>query len=195
MIRQSPLLQIIDRYRDTLSLQRFFDTEKFDILFGAFSSADPPVSQRAVVGLLINLYRYDSRIPFYPAITGRLKILNEDPEFKRNIERIILQLIRSKETEKLQQRIRDEIIPEMIRISPNLKNKINLDSLMEEGLSEEENPEWEKIFGDSPGLLDKMQEFSEMQMKGSDVFMGSFSMLKTFPFFNEPGELVHSFLF
>jgi hypothetical protein len=117
-----------------------------------------------------------------------LKILNENPEFKRNLERVIVQFIRSKETEKLQQRIRDEIMPEMIKISPNLKDKINLDSLMDEGFSEDKNPDWEEIFKDSPGLMDKMQEFSELQMEGADVFMGSFAMLKSFPFYGEMGN-------
>lgn len=168
-----------------LSLQRFFDLHKFILLFDAFSHQDPGINQRALAGLLINLYKYDTRIPFYPDVTGRLKILNEDWKFKSNLERIILQFIGSKETEKLQQRIRDEILPEMIKISPNLRNKINLDSLMEEGLSEDKNPDWEEIFKDTPGLLNKMEEFSELQMKGADVFMGSFSMLKSFPFFSE----------
>lgn len=168
-----------------LSLQRFFDNEKFNLLFDSYGSEEAGINQRALVGLLLNLYKYDARMPFYPAITGRLKILNEDSKFKSNLERIILQLIRSKETEKLQQRIRDEILPEMIKLSPNLKNKINFESLMEEGISEDKNPDWEEIFKDSPGLLDKMEEFSELQMKGADVFMGSFSMLKSFPFYNE----------
>jgi tetratricopeptide (TPR) repeat protein len=168
-----------------LSLQRFFDPEKFTLLFDAYDSDEPEMNQRALVGLLLNLYRYDARLRFFPAITGRLKILNENPEFKRNLERVIIQLIRSKETEKLQQRIRDEILPEMIKISPTLKDKINLDSLMEEGLSEDKNPDWEEIFKDSPGLMDKMQEFSELQMEGADVFMGSFAMLKSFPFYSE----------
>ena len=168
-----------------LSLFRFFDEKKFMLLFDLYESAENEMSQRALVGLLINLYRYDSRMPFYPAITGRLKILNEDPRFKQNLERVIVQFIRSKETEKIQQKIKDEIIPEMIKISPNLKDKINLDSLMDEGLTDDKNPEWEEIFKDSPGLMDKMEEFSEMQMEGADVFMGSFAMLKMFPFFNE----------
>jgi tetratricopeptide (TPR) repeat protein len=169
-----------------LSLQRFFDTGKFTLLFEAYDSEENEIRQRALVSLLINLYRYDQRVVFFPDITGRLAILNENPEFKRNLERIIVQFIRSKETEKLQQRIRDELLPEMIKISPNLKDKINLDSLMEEGLSEDKNPDWEGIFKDSPGLLNKMEEFSELQMEGADVFMGSFAMLKSFPFFNEP---------
>lgn len=172
----------------TLSLQRFFDKEKFTLLFDAYDLEEAEIAQRALVGLLINFYKYDERMPFYPAVTGRLKILNENPEFKRNLERIIVQFIRSKETEKLQQRIRDEILPEMIKISPNLKDKINLDSLMEEGLSEDRNPDWEEIFKDSPELMDKMEEFSELQMEGADVFMGSFAMLKSFPFYAEMGN-------
>ncbi len=168
-----------------LSLQRFFNMEKFTLLFDALDSQEAEINQRALVGLLINLYSYDRRTPFYPGITARLKVLNEKPDFKRNLERIIIQLIGSKETEKLQQRIRDEILPEMIKMSPNLKDKINLDSLMEEGLSEDRNPDWAELFKDSPGLLNKMEEFSELQMKGADVFMGSFAMLKSFPFFTE----------
>ncbi len=169
----------------TLSLQRFFDKRKFSLLFEAYNAENGEVNQRALVGLLVNLYKYDARLPFYAGITGRLKILNEDPSFKKNLEQIIVQFIRSKETEEIQRKIRDEIIPEMIRISPNLKDKMNLDSLMEEGLGEDKNPEWEEIFKDSPGLMDKMEEFSELQMEGADVFMGSFSMLKSFPFFHQ----------
>ncbi len=169
----------------TLSLQRYFDEEKFSLLFDSYGMLETDVNQRALVGLVITLYQYDSRMSYYSGVTGRLKILNEDPVFKRNLERILIQLIRSKDTEKLQQRIRDEIIPEMIKISPNLKDKINLDSLMEGGSTDDKNPEWEEIFKDSPGLIDKMAEFSELQMEGADVFIGSFAMLKSFPFFNE----------
>ena len=171
-----------------LSLQRYFDVEKINLLFDSYDSEEAEINQRALTGLLINLYRYDSRMSFYPVITGRLKILNENPVLRKNVERIIVQLIRSKETEKLQQRIRDEILPEMIKISPNLKDKINLDSLMDEGFSEDRNPDWEEIFSDSPGLMDKMQEFSELQMEGADVFLGSFALLKSFPSYSETGN-------
>ncbi|WP_319480499.1 tetratricopeptide repeat protein [uncultured Draconibacterium sp.] len=168
-----------------LSLLRYFDEAKFSILFDAYEHELPEINQRAIVGLLIGFYRYDSRLAYYPSITGRLKLLNENPEFKQNLEQIIIQLIRSKETEKIQKKITDEILPEMIKISPNLKDKINLDSLMDDTMGDDENPEWEKIFEDSPGLMNKMEEFSELQMEGADVFMSSFAMLKMFPFFSE----------
>lgn len=169
----------------TLGLQRYFDEEKFSLLYDACEMEESNINQRSLVGLLITLYQYDTRLPYYPEVTGRLKILNEDPGFKRNLERILIQLIRSKETEKLQQRIREELLPEMIKISQTLKDKINLDSLMEKGLADDKNPEWQDVFKDSPELMNKMEEFSEMQMEGADVFIGSFSMLKSFPFFNE----------
>lgn len=169
----------------TLSLLRYFDKEKFMILFDLCNQEEPEINQRAVIGLLTGFYRYDSRLRFYPQISGRLRLLTENSGFRQNIEHIIIQFIRSKDTEKLQKRIRDELLPEMIKISPHLKNKINLDSLMEEGPAEDRNPDWEDIFRDSPGFLNKIEEFSEMQMKGDDVFLGSFSMLKSFPFFGE----------
>lgn len=169
----------------TLSLLRYFDESKFSLLFELYEHDNAEVNRRALIGLLIGLYKYDQRLSFYPNILGHLKILNEKQLFKRDLETAILQFIRSKETEKIQKKITDEIIPEMIKISPNLKDKINLDSLMGDTLGEDENPEWEKIFEDSPGLMNKMEEFSEMQMEGADVFMSSFSMLKMFPFFSE----------
>jgi tetratricopeptide (TPR) repeat protein/predicted DNA-binding protein len=168
-----------------LSLLRYFDEHKFSLLFDAYDLEEAELTQRAIVGLLIAFYKYDDRLQFYPSITARLKIVNENPAFKQNLEQVIVHFIRSKETEKIQRKITDEIIPEMIKISPNLKDKINLDSLMDDSLGEDKNPEWEKIFEDSPGLMNKMEEFSEMQMEGADVFMSSFSMLKMFPFFSE----------
>jgi tetratricopeptide (TPR) repeat protein len=168
-----------------LSIQRYFDKKKFSLLFEIYNLQSPELTQRALVGLLIGFYKYDSRMPFYTSLTGRLQILNEDPGFKKNLELVLIQLIRSRETEKIQQKIKDEIIPEMIRISPNLKDKINLEGLMGEGSEDDKNPEWQEIFKDSPGLMDKMEEFSELQMEGADVFMGSFAMLKMYPFFAE----------
>lgn len=168
-----------------LSLLRHFDEHKFAVLFDLFQLSEAEINQRALVGLVLAFYKYDKRLPFYPAITARLQLLNEEAGFKKNLEQIIVQLIRSRETEKIQRKIRDEIIPEMIKISPTLKDKINLEGLMGLGDEDDRNPDWQEIFKDSPGLMNKMEEFSELQMEGADVFMGSFAMLKMYPFFSE----------
>jgi len=168
-----------------LSLLRFFDKGKLRLLMDQSTFAEPEISQRALTGLLLSLYKWDPRIEFYPDILAQLKVLFANPAIRRNTETLIKQFIRSKGTEKLQQRIRDEFLPGIISISTNLKDKIRLDKLMEESLTEDGNPDWVNLFKDSPGIMQKMEEFSEMQMKGDDVLIGSFSMLKSFPFFDE----------
>ena len=169
----------------TLSLLRYFDENKLILLFECYDYKDLEINQRALIGLLIALYHYDQRMPYFQGISGRLDILMENPRFKANLEKTILQFIRSKETEKIQHILQDEILPEMLRLSPNLRNKLSLEGLLSEGLSDEKNPGWQEIFKDSPGLMGKMEELTEMQMEGADVFMSSFSMLKSFPFFSE----------
>jgi tetratricopeptide (TPR) repeat protein len=171
----------------TFSLLRYFDEAKLELHLDLYDNNHEIVliRQRCLTGFLIALYHYDYRIEFYPKIGARLELMNEDPSFSRNAGTIILQLIGSKETEKIGQKIRDEILPEMIRISPNIRNKLNFDNLMDEGASDDRNPEWTEIFSESPGLMEKMEEMAKMQIEGADVFLSSFSMLKSFPFFNE----------
>jgi tetratricopeptide (TPR) repeat protein len=169
----------------TLSQLLFFDEQKLELLFEGYESDLEEVNQRSITGLLISLYLYDNRISLFPAITARLKLLYEKSSFKRHLEKILLQLIGSKETEKIQKKLQDEILPEMMKLSPNLRNKLSLEALLGDALNEDKNPEWRDILKDSPGLMDKMEELSEMQMKGADIFMTSFSNLKSFPFFNE----------
>ena len=169
----------------TLSLMRYFDEHKIILLFNACEDPHEEVSQRALIGLVIGIYYYDQRMPFFHAITGRLQIFMENQRFRSDFEKTILQFIRSKETEKIQRKLQDEIFPEMIKLSPNLRNKLSIESMLGEGLTEDKNPAWQEILKDAPGLMGKMEELTEMQMEGADVFLSSFSMLKHYPFFSE----------
>lgn len=169
----------------TFSVLRYFDENKIILLFESYDYEDSEINQRALIGILIVLYYYDQRMSLFPEISGRMEILNENPSFEANLEKIILQFIRSKQTEKIQHLLQDEILPEMMKISPNLRNKLSLEGLLSEGAADDKNPGWQEIFKDSPGLMGKMEELTEMQMEGDDVFMSSFSMLKNFPFFSE----------
>ncbi|MEI6138320.1 MAG: hypothetical protein WCP85_03600 [Mariniphaga sp.] len=177
----------------SMSLLRFFDENKIMLLFHCLGSMEEEIGLRALIGLLIGIYLYDQRMPFYHSIVGRLNILIEDPKFKSNLEKSILQFIRSKETEKIQRKLQDEILPEMIKLSPNLRNKLSLESLLGEGLTEDRNPEWQEILKDAPGLMGKIEELTEMQLEGADVFLSSFSMLKHFPFFSELANWFYPF--
>ena len=73
----------------------------------------------------------------------------------------------------------------MTKLVPKLKDKLELDQLIPDNFMEDKNPDWGKIFEDSEGLYEKVEEFSKLQLEGADVFMSAFSQLKQFPFFNE----------
>ena len=168
----------------TLSFWRYFDGSKISALIDFYEKGEDQVWQRALTGMVIGLYLYDNRLAFYPEIIQRLKALREPNVLVENIENSIIQYLKSQETEEITKRMRDEILPEMMKVKTHLEDKLNLDDMISPDPLEE-NPDWETMFEDIPGVYDKIQEFSELQMEGSDVFHGTFSMLKRFPFFNE----------
>ncbi len=169
----------------SISLLKSFDIKKIDILFSFYLEKQEKVWQRALVGLVLAFYHYRDRLSMYPDILEKIKTNLTDDDAKKNIELVAIQLIKSRETEKISRKLRDEIFPEMEKIKPQIEEKLNLDNILTESFSEEKNPDWENIFEDAPDLLNKMEEFSMLQIEGSDVFHSAFSMLKHFPFFNK----------
>jgi tetratricopeptide (TPR) repeat protein len=169
----------------TLSVLRYFDENKFNILFDFYQDNEKEVSQRALVGLILALYQYDERLYLYPHIIKRLSILQEEKNIQQETEAIILQIIRSRETEKISRKLREEIIPEMTKLRPKLEDKLDLNKIVPDDFDEDKNPDWKIVFADSHELFEKVEEFTKLQMEGADVFMTAFSNLKHFDFFHE----------
>ncbi len=168
----------------SIGLIQEFSLKKLLILFDCLSINEETIKQRALTGLLFVLYKYDNRLILYPEIIARLNLLQEDTKTIKNIVTITIQLIRTLETEKISNKLNEEILPEVVKMQPNLKNKLDLDNLLGDKITEGENPEWEDFFKDSPELLNKLEELTELQMEGADVFLSTFKMLKHFSFFN-----------
>lgn len=169
----------------TLSLLRVFDTKKFTALLNFYHTGENQVWQRALIGIVLALYKYDKRIHLYPELEKQILKLSKIDEIDKQFEAILIQIFKSKETEKITKRWEEEILPEMMKMQPKIEENLDLENILPDKFLEDKNPDWEKVFEDSPDLLDKLQNFSEMQIEGSDVFMSAFSKLKHFPFFNE----------
>lgn len=167
-----------------LGLQAAFDKEKLILLFDAAGLSDEEIRIRALIGILITLYTYRKRTALYPQISDRLAALAEAPGFTQMLRTITLRFILARETEKITKKLQNEIIPEMMKLSPKLSNKINLKDITPELLGNEMNPEWENVFSNS-SLGKKMEEFSELQQEGADIMHSTFVHLKHFPFFRE----------
>lgn len=171
----------------TLNLFYRFDSRKMQVLLHVSSSDNIALCARALVGLIITLQIHNERWDLYPHLKEMLNIRAENPSFRRSFLRVIIQLIRSRETEKISKKVTEEIIPEMMRFNSLAGRKLNMEDLMSDIDFSDKNPEWKKELDDS-GLVDKLQEYSNLQMEGADVFHSTFSSLKSFPFFSEMGN-------
>lgn len=169
----------------TLNLLHRFDSKKFLILLRASKDSDMNLSQRALVGVIIILQLYDPRINLYKECVLLLEsLLEESAYYSKSIRTIIKQLIQSRETEKISKKLTEEIIPDMMKFNTLAGKKLNMEELMGDGDFSDKNPEWKKELEES-GLADKLQEYSNLQMEGADVFHSTFAHLKNFSFFRE----------
>ncbi|MCL1937931.1 MAG: hypothetical protein FWF52_06015 [Candidatus Azobacteroides sp.] len=169
----------------TLSLLETFDEKKAILLFEAALHESEEVKERAITGIVLFLRKYNNRLHLYPRVVERLDFLSEDAQFIYRIRHVLLQFILCRDTEKITQKIKDELLPEMIKMGPKISKKIKWDDLFGETGITDKNPEWQK-FIEEAGLQDKLQELSELQLEGADILHSSFIHLKNYPFFNEP---------
>jgi len=169
-----------------LSLLESFDKGKMRLLFIAASHKNNEIKARALINLLIILYLYRNRKVYYSRLAILLATLNEEPGFTHILQTITLRFILARETEKITRKLQEEIIPEMIKLTPNIGKKINQEGMKDiNDLTENDmNPEWEKMFADS-NLGKKIEEFGDLQQEGADVMHSTFIHLKNYPFFHE----------
>jgi len=169
----------------TLSLIRHFDSNKIDQLFNFYEAAEKQVWQRALVGLVLGLTFFDKRLRYFPEILSRLQAIQGLRSEDKSMEAVIIQFIKARDTERITRKIQQDILPEMIRIKSKLEEKLDLENLLTSYNPEGKNPEWETFFKESPDVYDKLEEFTNLQLEGADVFLSAFAMLKQFDFFNE----------
>ena len=163
----------------TLSLLRMFDPLKLLFLCDAYYHPEAMVSTRALVGIVIVCYCWSRRIGYYSEVRSRLDLLCEDPLFGDQVCEVILQFTRSTDTEEVDRKMREEIIPELMK-NPKLRRMPGIKP--DDPTADDINPDWEQWMHES-GLEESMREITEWQMEGVDVNMSTFSQLKRYPFF------------
>ncbi|MEI7981497.1 MAG: tetratricopeptide repeat protein [Bacteroidota bacterium] len=168
----------------TLSLLNHFDIHKFYLLLEFTENRENQVYQRSLTGLILSLLVYDHRIKFYPELIERLKSLHGDEAIAPEMEMVLFQHLMARETDKITREFETEVLPEMRKMMPKIEDKLQLGDQTEDEDMEEKNPGWKDMIEEVPGLFEKIEKFSRMQMEGGDVFMSTFKLLKRFDFFN-----------
>jgi tetratricopeptide (TPR) repeat protein len=169
-----------------LGLQACFDVKKLYLLFDAAGQDDEEVRIRAYISICVTLDTYAKRTGYYPGIAHRLEILAETPEFKRILQAICLRFILSRETEKVSFRLRDEILPEIMKFAVRNNPEFGLTDFADSA-ADDMNPEWSGMLKNS-SLVKKIEEYSSLQEEGIDVMHSTFIELKHFPFFRSIGN-------
>ncbi|MCU0456217.1 MAG: tetratricopeptide repeat protein [Bacteroidales bacterium] len=169
----------------TLSAFRCWQTEKLLSLMDMYDSGQDQVRERALSGLVLNLHYYNGRILLYPEITARIREMAASQAFREHCRIIVLQIIRSRETEKLSRKLHDEILPQVAKLRPRIEEKLDLDNILPGDRNEGRNPDWSLMFNDSEAIFKTMEELTKLQMEGADVYMSAFANLKHFDFFGE----------
>lgn len=158
----------------------YHDERRLRLLMDAYTSDDTEISVRALCSLLIVMSVRRDR-PFSPSLSRRFDSLREEPRWHSDVRMAFMQFIRARDTERIGRKLTDEVIPEMMKLRPEIE-KLGKMPLDPEAM--EENPEWAELL-DKSGISDKLKELQEIQEDGGDVMMVTFSNLKTFPFFND----------
>ena len=161
-----------------------FEPLKATTLCALATSEETLLATRALTGLAIVLLKYDRRIRYYNEISAALDTLQENSTCMSRLQTIQIQLLRCRETQKIDRKMREEIIPAMMK-NPKLSNeKFSIDILSEIEQDEDKNPEWAKWI-DKDEIKGKIEEMAKWQFEGADIYMSTFSQLKNFPFFSE----------
>ena len=166
----------------TLGLIEYYDENRLLKLLDIYFSADESrVALRALVGFMLSIHCYRDRYPG-SALLEKIDLLGFNPDWENDRDMVFEQLIRTVDTDRITQKLKEDLIPGLMKIKPFFDG-INADAELDPEALLEDNPEWERVMNES-GLQDRIVELSELQEQGSDVFMGTFSSLKNFPFFN-----------
>lgn len=144
---------------------------------------DESLALRALSSMIIALWVHRDRT------CGRkfdnlFAAIREKPQWQRDISTVNLELARARDTERINRKINDELIPTLMKLRPDIEKRMGDSASMTDPSLIEENPEWQDLL-DKSGISDKLKELSEIQDDGGDIMMGTFGNLKSFPFFNE----------
>lgn len=170
----------------TLSAMNQFDINKFKTLTTVYQQTnDSHVRQRALVGWVLSVFE---GMDIFPEQDNIIKQLCTDANVTRDLLSLQIQLFYSQDTEKDNDKIQRDIMPDIIRNSNLTVGRL--------GIVEKEEDQLENILHQDAEdkrmeqMEEQVKKMMDMQKQGSDIYFGGFRQMKSFPFF---GDLVNWF--
>lgn len=165
-----------------LSLTYVMDIYRMRLLIHSYTgNFDHIITQRALTCLVISLLFTEEQIKeSYPELDNEISLIKDKEGFSDDLHTIIKQIILSLDTEEIDKKMRDEIIPSIMSSSYFKKSVEDIIEIKADDFTEK-NPQWKN-------LKENIQELDNLRIEGADTNMSTFSQLKKYPFFNEPAH-------
>ena len=125
----------------------------------------------------------------YPNLFNELELLKDNPYFYSDLYTEILQIFLSLDTEDIDKKMRDEIIPSIMKSSNMTEPIKDISDINLEDLTEF-NPQWKDSI---EKIKDQIKDLDMLRQEGADTNMCTFSQLKKYPFFYEPSHWFYIF--
>ena len=146
------------------------------------TASDIDTQTRALTGAFLVMMLYPHRVGRSKFVGKLLAEASENVNFRSDVSSVMQRLVRSRNAENVSKRMREELMPNIMNMDPGLVSKLKGKGAIDP-MDLEENPQWQEWLNKS-GVNKKMEELNKLQTEGEDVFISTFSHLKSFPFFN-----------
>ena len=101
-------------------------------MFSAFFSS------KALIAILLSMIFYHNRLND-PKLLKQIESIKEIDTWNIDVKTAYLELIRTRDTDRISRKMQDELIPEMLKLRPDLYKKLNDSNAMIDISSIEEN--------------------------------------------------------
>lgn len=169
-----------------MNLMEHYNEPLLSLLLDTYASAEtkPSLGMKSLCCALIAMRRHAELVAHSKEVEARFADLADSASARADVMTVFLQFIRSRSTERIRRKVQDELVPKIMKLSPEIRRKLQGSAPSDETDGAEMNPDWQEML-DKSGITKKMQELNKLQIEGSDVFLDSFSRLKNFPFFSD----------
>ena len=156
-----------------LGQTKFYDEAKLVLMMEAYQSAsDEKTQTRALAGVVMTMLLHFNRIQYSTRLSSLMESLAEVPHFQVDVNSIVQRLVMARNTERLSKRMREELMPNIMNMNPDLLSKLRTNPPLDPS-ELEENPQWQDWLEES-GVNKKLEEGSKLQNEGGDGLMWTF---------------------
>lgn len=166
----------------TLSAMQMFGINKFQLLLSVYQqSTVEAVRQRALVGWVLAVDEHKVRL--YPQLQQLIDETLSDQKCCLEVTELQMQMIYCMQAEDDTQKIKDELLPNIMNGSSIKVTERGLVEMDEDSLEDILHPDAAEHRMED--MEQSIHQMSDMQKQGVDVYFGGFSQMKRFSFFND----------